>query len=325
MMNTTFKNKLHSLLLPSLLFTLLFTSCSSDDADVILPVPTISEVEIGLGNNEIGVVGRDFHFNAEILAGDKIDLVTIQFRQRSEETYSEAWSYEIIWDDYKGVKNATVHKHFDIPMDAIEGNYDLVITISDENGTLLEEVRNVTIYLPEHLPVDPQLLEFTVAARSDSYRVLYIHSLGGYRDPETLEYGNYNVYIDKGETLDASVNLGGLKDDGVVYMLLINKKNQHKPESISSIDFSKVVVIDVFEHTALEQTERWSNIHYERPNFPDISRLLVGASVDNNMPTPSPISDLKAWESGTYYVGFIYKNTTHNIELFQYMELSLNF
>lgn len=42
-------------------------------------------------------------------------------------------------------KNATVHKHFDIPENAVEGKYDFTIIVNDENGTTLEEKRNITI------------------------------------------------------------------------------------------------------------------------------------------------------------------------------------
>ncbi|MDO6759513.1 DUF4625 domain-containing protein [Tamlana sp. 2_MG-2023] len=307
-----------------ILITVIFFSCSSDDVEIVSIKPIISNVEVGLNDNEIGVVGRDFHLNAKIIAGDKIDLAQIKIEPIEGESYASPWNFELNWDEYKGVKNATIHKHFDIPEDAVEGYYSFTIIVNDENGTTLEEKRNITIYKAENLPVDPKLTEFTVAARSDSYRVLYIHTLGGYRDPETQEYGNYNVYIDNAETLDVAVNLSGIKDDGQIYILLINKKHNHRPESISSIDFTKSIVVDVFEHTNLEQTDRWSNINFERPNFPNLSKLLIGASVDNNLPNPNKISDVKGWESGDYYVGFIYKNTTHNISLFHYIEVALS-
>lgn len=302
---------------------LFLTSCNDDDENTVMPEPTISEVEIGLGNNEMGIIGRDFHFNAEILAGDKIDSVKIQIKQKADENYEADWSFEIVFEQYQGSKNATVHKHFEIPEDAVEGKYDFLIIITDENGTKLEEKRNITIYNPENLPVDPQLLEFSVLARTDVHRVLYILTLGGYRDPATLEYGNYNVYIDKEEILSAGATIGGIKDDGEIYILLINKKHKHRPESIDDIDFSKAIVVDAFEHINMEQAERWSHINFERPNFPDISRLLIGAEADNNIP-PNVISELKDWESGEYYVGVIYENTTHNMGLFHYIEIEIN-
>ncbi|KOF01784.1 hypothetical protein OB69_15695 [Roseivirga seohaensis subsp. aquiponti] len=298
-----------------------FFSCENDDPELVLP--TVDNVEVGLNNNEIGVMGRDFHLNVEVLAGSKIDLVHVYIVPVDAETYEKFWSFGVTWDEYKGLKNATVHKHFDIPEDAVEGYYDFVIKVVDENGAILEEKRNITIYKAENLPVDPQIQEFSVSARGDSFRVLYIHSRGGYRDPITQEYGNYNVNIDKEETLSAVATISSLKDDGKIYILLINKKHNHRPESISSIDFTKAIVLDVFEHTNMEQKDRWTNFDYLRPNFPNISVLPIGASVDNNLPNPIDISGIKAWESGTYYVGFIYENTTHNMNLFHYIEVAI--
>jgi len=82
--------------------------------------------------------------------------------------------------------------------------------------------------------------------------------------------------------------------------------------------------VDVFEHNDLEQTDRWTHVNYLRPEFPDISKLLIGASVDNNYPNPIEINSLKAWESGDYYVGVIYENTTYRMSLFHYLEVSIN-
>ena len=301
-------------------------SCTNDDDEVIvLEEPTIANIEVGLNNNEIGVIGRDFHFNAEILAGDKIDAISLKIQPKVSETYAFDWSLEVVWEEYKGVKNATVHKHFDISESAAEGIYDLIITVEDENGTKLEEVKTITIFLPESLPVDPKLEEFSVSARGDSgFRILYILSRGGYRDSETLEYGDYNVFINENETLNPAATISGIKGDGKLYILLINKKHNHRPESINSIDFTKAIVVDVFEHNDLEQTDRWTHVNYLRPEFPDISKLLIGASVDNNYPNPIEINSLKAWESGDYYVGVIYENTTYRMSLFHYLEVSIN-
>jgi len=162
-MNTRLKNRLNILFLPSLFLTLLFTACSSDEEPVVLIEPTISEVEVGLYNNELGVVGEDFHFNAEILAGELIETVKINIIPRSEETYVSDWSFEIIWDKYNGLKNAKIHQHFDIPSDAPKGIYDFVITVIEQNGAFLEDVRSVELIDAEDFPeVNPHLSAFGV-------------------------------------------------------------------------------------------------------------------------------------------------------------------
>src|SRR5688500_2586893 len=82
-----------------LAFTTVITSCNKDDeAAPTLQKPTIDNVEVGLNNNEIGVAGRDFHINAQILAGDKIENVQIKINQRSGETYSKVWAHEVTYD-----------------------------------------------------------------------------------------------------------------------------------------------------------------------------------------------------------------------------------
>ncbi len=305
------------------LSSILMSSCENDQ-EPILPMPTLENVEVGLNNNEIGIIGRDFHVNADIIAGDKIDLVKVKMLPIEGENYTSPWKFELTWEQYKGAKNTNLHKHFTIPEDAVEGRYDFIIVIQDENGTTLEEKRAINIYAPENLPVDPKLTEFTVSARGESFKVLYILSKGGYRDPISLEYGNFQVGIDKGEVLDAAATVGGIKGEGKLYVLLINKKHNHRPESIDAIDFTKAMVVDVFEHKNLEQTERWSHINFEREGFPIISRLKIGAEKDNNSPIPATISGLKEWESGDYYVGTIYHNSTYNMTIFHYVGVEVN-
>lgn len=307
-----------------LLFMAGFAACKKDkQIEPEKPVPTIRNIEVGLNNNEIGVIGRDFHLNFDVLAGSRIENVQIKILQRSGETYAKPWKHEITWDQYKDAKNATVHKHFNIPDDAVEGNYDFVITINDQNGSQLEEKRKITIYNAANLPIDLKLDEFSVSARSATNRVMYILTRGGYRDPVTLQYGDYRVKIGKGEVLSAAATISGIKGDGQIYILLINKKHNHRPESIKAIDFSKAIVVDVFSHKDMANTQRWSHVNAERTGFPEVSRLLIGSPNDNNSPTLGPITGLKAWESDEYYVGMIYNNTTHNMSMFHYMETAI--
>lgn len=132
-----------------------FTACKKDNLEI--PEPTIVNVEVGLNNNEIGVIGQDFHFNADILAGDRIDVVQVKIQQRNDETYASAWGHEVTWEQYRGAKSVTVHKHFDIPAEAVAGTYDFLIMVTDQNGTQLEERRSLTLYTKEDLPVDPRV------------------------------------------------------------------------------------------------------------------------------------------------------------------------
>lgn len=178
-----------------------FTACDNNDADPAdqdLAKPTIDKIELGLGNNEIGVIGEDFHFNAEVVAGDKIEKVQIKIVQRTTETYSKVWSHEINWPQYAGAKNATIHKHFDIPAEAVEGKYDFLIIITDQNGTKLEIKKNLTLYTAANLPVKPVVSVLTVFKNDD-----YFYRKGNYS-----EIGSFFKTADK---FSSQVTISGVK------------------------------------------------------------------------------------------------------------------
>ena len=117
----------------------------SDDPDPVLDSPSIYNLEIGSGDNGIGVIGKDFHFEADVTAGERIDTVEILIRQKAGQTYSGEWSLSLIWDQYKGLKNTNIHRHFDIPEDAVAGLYDFVVRVLDENGTVTEVIRDINL------------------------------------------------------------------------------------------------------------------------------------------------------------------------------------
>jgi len=145
--------KTKSTLIAFLLFASIFTSCRKDNNDSPeLSAPTVENLEIGLDNNETGVIGKDFHFNADVLVSGKIENVQVKILPRSGEHYAKAWSHEITWDSYRDAKNATVHKHFYIPTDAVEGKYDFVVIINDQNGSKLEVKKSITIYSEANAP-----------------------------------------------------------------------------------------------------------------------------------------------------------------------------
>ncbi|MHA7941740.1 DUF4625 domain-containing protein [Formosa sp. 3Alg 14/1] len=312
------KIKNHVYILPILLVFL--TSCNNDDdEDIILESPTISEVEVGLYNNELGVVGEDFHLNAEILAGDLIDIVKVNIEQKSDETYAEEWSYEITWDKYQGLKNATMHQHFDIPAEAPKGKYDFIITITDQNGTYLEEIRQVELIDAADFPdVNPHVSVFGV----DKINVDGVsgfnnfYNNGEFKNPDATFFS-----ID--ESLWSAIQIGGLKGDGIMYGLLIKKSLNHKPETVEAIDFSKVIVTEVVSHSSgdeevitLRNNENTGHWNYGLP-------IKIGATIDNNSPDPNPITGGNAWETGTYYYGVVYTNSSYLKSTFKYIEFDI--
>jgi len=293
-----------------------FTACDNDN-DTPEPEkakPSINNIELGLGNNEIATIGDDFHFNAEVIAGDKIESVKIKITQIGTETYSKAWSHNITWPQYTGAKNAVIHKHFDIPTDAAEGKYDFIITITDQNGTSLEVKKTLTIYAAENLPVNPVATIFNVFKNDDFF----------YRDRKYAQEGDSFKTNDK---IMSQVTLTGVKGSGIMYLLLINKNAKHLPESVDQIDFSKVIVYDVFEHKDITEVGTFSNVIFDETTFTTVRNmpsLLIGAQKDNNFPTPQDITGTRAWASGNYVYRLVYKNTTYNINFSQSVDIPVS-
>lgn len=275
-----------------------------------MPAPTIGNLEIGSGNNAIGVIGRDFHLEMDILAGDKIDLVQVRIEPKEGETYASPWSFELTWEQFKGAKNTNVHQHFDIPEDAVEGKYNFIILVTDENGTSLEEAYDLQIISAADLAVDPKLYIWMITTDQGDFHFVN----------ETL-VNPENVQFTKGEILSSDITINNVKGDGKMYLLLIKKGQDHRPESVEDIDFSKVIVYDTFEHQGEEDVYSFANILYDgvRP----VPKFAIGAAVDNNIPPSDLTSGENTWSNGEYYFGVVYTNTTYDMSLHYYFEANL--
>ena len=128
-----------------LLLVTLAASCKKDKEEVLIISPKAANIEIGTANSKQGIRGRDFHFNADVIAADKIKTVEVKILPKVGQTYSSTWKFEIVWDQYFGAKNSNVHKHFTIPIDAPLGKYDFYFLVYDQNGTKLEIREDFTI------------------------------------------------------------------------------------------------------------------------------------------------------------------------------------
>lgn len=85
-------NPLKTLILFGLL-SIFATSCKKDNEPEIL-APTATNVEIGTANNKQAIRGRDFHLNADVVAGDKIKGVEIKILQKTGQTYTATWKFD---------------------------------------------------------------------------------------------------------------------------------------------------------------------------------------------------------------------------------------
>lgn len=126
----------------SLLLVLVFgvTACSSDDngdlpgnnPDAIV----ISDFELGINHDDptsnTGIVGQDFHTEANITAKFKLDRIEITLKGNNgiedEKTITLAEGYK----DAKG--EILLHEHPVIPADFAAGSYTFTLTVYDQEG-----------------------------------------------------------------------------------------------------------------------------------------------------------------------------------------------
>ena len=298
------------LLGPIIAFALLFNACDQDDGQAALPLPSMANIEIGSGNNGKGIIGRDFHFDMDVVAGELIDTVLVKIQGLD----GNNWNLEVRWDEFRGMKNTNVHKHFDIPGDAPEGRYDFIIVVIDRNGTQLEEIREIELINPANLPVSPLLYLWTLD--TDQGDRHYVNEL--LVNPEGVE-------LSKDEILTSMIQIKNVKDDGQLYLILVKKDSGHLPETVGDIDFSKAIVYDMYGHADEQAVYTFGNVLFDGEGGYDraVPELAIGAPFDNNSPEPNPITGEKAWETGDYYFGAVYTNSTHNLSIHHYMEVKV--
>jgi hypothetical protein len=324
-MNTTIKisnkkMKTTNVIALLMLFMVTFAACKKEnqvEPEPESPKPRMENLELGLGDAGIGVIGEDFHFEGDILAVDKIDTIKVQFIQKAGQTYSKAWKHEIVWTQYKGLKNTNIHKHFNIPKDAAEGKYDLVVIVHDENGSKLEVKRDFEIYTRANLPIKPIVSG------------LYMHRNGmSFYDSHSDRDKYPTQRFKKGDTLQVQANISFVKGDGKLYMLLIKKSANYNPRTIEEVDLNKSIVYDVFEHRNQANIYDFSNSIFDFETFTVVRNMpyfIIGAEKDNNTPAANAISGTKEWQTGDYNLLMIYKNITANKTLYQTIPLGIDY
>jgi len=287
-----------------------FTACNNDDNNDSNQVskPTATNVEIGTGNNKKALIGRDFHFNADVLAGDKIADVQIKILPKKGETYTKDWKFELSFAEYKGAKNTNVHKHFNIPADAPEGKFDFSFIVLDENGSQLEIKEELTITDPANMPADP-LIGRDMLSRNDNL----IYYMETWVEPELI--------FKKNDKITAHAQVSQIMGDGIFYSVLIKKSLNYHPESIDNLDFKKVIVISKVEHKGLAPASKIATLQ----KIDDVwggESIVVGADKDAE---GNPTTADKSWQSGQYNWVLLYKNTTYNLSVYKSMPITINF
>jgi hypothetical protein len=285
-----------------------FTACNNDDNEPIVSKPTADNVEIGNANNKHALIGRDFHFNADIIAGSKVLDVQLKILPKKGETYTKDWKFELTWIEYKGAKNTTVHKHFNIPSDAPEGKFDFFFIVKDENGTELEIKEELTLTDPANMPADP-LIGRDMLSRNDDL----IYYMETWVEPELI--------FKKSDLLTAHAQVSQIIGDGILYSVLIKKSANYYPESIDNLDFKKVIVISKVEHKDLAPASKIATLQKINEVWGGES-IIIGAEKDAD---GQAITGDKAWQSGQYNWVILYKNTTHNLNVYKSMPIIINY
>ena len=303
--------KIKNLTLSLVLVIAGLSACKKENTEQEALKPTAENVEIGTANNKRALRGRDFHFNADILAASKIKDVKLVISQKAGQTYASSWKFELSWPEYIGAKNTNVHKHFTIPAIAPEGTYDFAVIVQDENGSQLEIKGDLIILDPANLPVDPKIGRDFISRNGT---LIYY----------TDTYEEKELIFKKGDEMSLHAQVSEIKDDGILYSVLIKKKANYYPESIDKLDLSKVIVVTKVEHKGLGNAAKVSTLKLINGVYGG-ETIKVGAAMDNNEPSANPITGEKAWESGQYQWVILYKNTTHNISVFKSIPITINY
>ena len=302
------KNSISKLITWLLLLVVFAASCKKDSEPTIAS-PTATNVEIGTANNRQGIRGRDFHLNADVIAGEKIKGVEVKILQKAGQTYTASWKLEMAWEQYNGAKNTNVHKHFTIPADAPEGKYDFCFIVLDENGTKLEMKEDFTIIDAANIPVDPKIGR-DIFSRNGTM----IYYMDTFVEQELI--------FKKGHEFTAHAQVSEIKGDGILYTVLIKRKASYFPESVDKLDLNKAIVISKVEHKGLPSASKVSTLKLVNGVYGG-ETITIGAEKDGNEPTANLISGEKAWESGKYNLVILYKNTTYNSSTYKSIPVTI--
>ncbi len=285
-----------------------FTACKKDKAEPEATKPSVQNVEIGYANNKRAIRGRDFHLNADVLAGSKITSVMVKILQKTGQTYSANWKLEITWDEFKGIKNTNVHKHFTIPAEAPEGTYDFFFIVNDENGSKLELKEDFVIVDAANMPVDP-IVDRDIFSRNGTM-IYYMNT-----------YVENPLAFKKNDEFTARTQIKQIQGDGILYTVLINRKLNYFPETVSQLDPKKGIIISKVEHKGLGPASSISTIKKVNGVWGGDS-IFIGAEKDG---IGNAISGEKAWASGQYNLVILYHNSTYNVSTHKSIPITINY
>ncbi len=140
---------------------ILFAAACSKDKEEVLPAPSLSDVEIGSGNNKTGYAGGDIHLEAQITAPAKIASVRVSIHPEE----GAGWEFDSTYTEgFAGLLNAEFHKHIHIPAEAATGEYHLHMVVTDQLGKTAQVESDIEIVLDPSLP---NIEDFEVGLSAD--------------------------------------------------------------------------------------------------------------------------------------------------------------
>ena len=149
-------------------FSLVFTSCDSDDdpqPSVAKPVAALAEV--GEENSKEATAGKDLHLEGDLEAEGLIARIDVTIATADGKTTIVQKSYTE--GKYIGVRNTTFHEHLDIPADAAAGAYKVTFVVTDKLGQSTTFTSDLTV---KALDKTAPAITFKEVGEDDSHKAV---------------------------------------------------------------------------------------------------------------------------------------------------------
>ena len=192
-------------LVASILFLgLLLHSCSSDDDNVTVNAPVISNFEYGEGSahstEQIAYMGSDIHLEAEIIAESSVSSITLSIHAHDLTPGEDevVWDFEKVYSNEKYlVKNPVFHEHVDVPNNIPTGEYHIMLTVTDELGNKTEVEGHLQILHP--IALSDISIDTSVQRGSDFHAEFKIDAINGIHNI-TVDIHSHGIEPSEGES-----------------------------------------------------------------------------------------------------------------------------
>ncbi len=255
-------SKMATLLAVATMF--IFAACEKDDDSPAKP--EIGELELGTSNNQIGVIGSDLHVEVEVVAEAKIDYITIEIHQEDEEEEEksivltmdeDAWEMDTTYTEFSGLKNTTFHKHVEIPLDAIAGDYHFHFIVTDMEGQQTTVEEELTIQEPSDSTY-PEMTVSSAPSENATFASGETISISGSISDDIALGGIYIGLVREDQNLsDADVD-----EDNTIALL-----HNHDFESATSYDFSASIVVGASQDNDITPKDIEGDIAWQSANY----------------------------------------------------------